>query len=122
MKLVPKQALGRLGESLAAEFLEKLGYSIIERNFRTPYGELDLVSKHGNVIIFTEVKTRASSSLGPPEISINYKKAEHIRSSAEYYIQQHPEMSDEWRIDVISIQMQSKNIPPNIIHFENAIT
>jgi len=122
MKSVPKQALGRLGESLAAEFLEKLGYSIIERNFRTPYGELDLVSKHGDVIIFTEVKTRASSSLGPPEISINHKKAEHIRSSAEYYIQQHPEMSDEWRIDVISIQMKSKNIPPYIIHFENAIT
>jgi putative endonuclease len=122
MKSIPRQALGRLGETLAAEFLEKLGYSIIERNFRTPYGELDLISKHGSVIIFTEVKTRASSSLGPPEISINRRKAEHIRSAAEYYIQQHPEMSDEWRIDVISIQIQSNNNPPNIIHFENAIT
>jgi putative endonuclease len=121
MKSAPRQALGRLGESLAAEFLEKLGYQIITRNFRTPYGELDLVTKYGEVIIFIEVKTRASSSLGPPEISITRRKAEHIRSAAEFYIQQHPEMSDEWRIDVISVQMQSKNVPLEIIHFENAI-
>jgi putative endonuclease len=122
MKSVPRQALGRLGESLAAEFLEKLGYSIIERNFRTPYGEIDLITKQGDVIIFTEVKTRSSSSLGPPEISITRKKSEHIRNAAEYYIQQHPDMSDDWRIDVISVQMQSKNIHPKILHFENAIT
>jgi putative endonuclease len=122
MKSSHRQLLGHSGESLAAVYLEKQGYSIIERNYRTPYGEIDLISKQGDVTVFTEVKTRASSSLGPPEISITRRKAEHMRCAAEYYIQQHPKLQTEWRIDVISVQMQTNVTNPLIDHFENAIT
>jgi putative endonuclease len=122
MKSRHRQSLGHLGESLAAAFLEKQGYSIIERNYRTPYGEIDLLVSKGDVIIFTEVKSRASSSLGPPEISITRRKAEHMRCAAEYYIQQHPELPNEWRIDVISVQLNTNETPPEIDHFENAIS
>src|SRR4030042_5348391 len=107
MKSDHRKSLGYIGESLAAAFLEKQEYSILERNFRTPYGEIDLITKQGDTIVFTEVKTRASTSLGPPEVSITPRKAEHMRNAAEYYIQQHPELNNEWRIDVISVQMQA---------------
>src|SRR4030066_764273 len=117
MKSRYRQSLGRMGESFAVGYLEQQGYTILYRNLRTPYGEIDLITQQGNVIVFTEVKTRASTSLGPPEISITPRKAEHMRCAAEYYIQQHPELHGEWRIDVISIQMQANETPPLIIHF-----
>lgn len=121
MKSGHRQSLGRFGESLAAAFLEKQGYSVLERNYRTPYGEIDLIIRQADVIIFVEVKTRASSSLGPPEISITPRKAEHMRSAAEYYIQQHPELHNDWRIDALSVQIQADDTPALIDHFENVI-
>lgn len=122
MKSNHRQSLGRMGESIAAAHLEKHGYSIIKTNYRTPYGEIDLITKHDDVIIFVEVKTRASRSLGPPEISITPRKEEHLRSAAEYFIQMHPELINDWRIDAISIQILADNSPPLIDHFENVIT
>ena len=105
MKSAHRQSLGHLGESIAAAYLEKKGYTILDRNLRTPYGEIDLIAGHAESIIFIEVKTRASKSLGPPEISITPRKAEHMRCAAEYYIQQHPELINDWRIDVLTIQL-----------------
>jgi len=122
MKSARRQSLGHHGESVAAEFLEKKGYTILERNWRTPYGEIDLIAMEKNVVTFVEVKTRASSSLGPPEISITPRKEEHMRNAAEYFIQQHPELVNDWRIDAITIQIQADGSPPLIDHFENVIT
>ena len=121
MKSGTRQSLGRLGETLAGVYLKNKGYDILERNWRTPYGEIDLVGKSLETIVFVEVKTRASKSLGPPEISITPRKAEHMRNAAEYYIQQHPEMDAEWRIDLITIQMQPNSTPALIDHFENVL-
>jgi putative endonuclease len=121
MKSNHRLRLGYRGEALAAIFLENVGYTILERNYRTPYGEIDLITMHGNTIAFIEVKTRANSSLGPPEISVTHRKAEHMRNAAEYYIQEHPDLRTEWRIDVISIQIQRNDSTPLIVHFENAI-
>jgi len=122
MKSARRQSLGHLGESIAAAFLEKKGYTILGKNWRTPYGEIDLIAKENNVISFVEVKTRASSSLGPPEISITPRKEEHMRNAAEYFIQQHPELNNDWRIDAVTIQIQADDSPPIIDHFENVIT
>ena len=121
MKSGKRIALGRKGESTAISFLEKQGHTILERNYRTPYGEIDIISKSAESIIFVEVKTRASGTLGPPEISITRRKAEHMRSAAEYYIQQHPELNNDWRVDVIAIEMLTGDRPPRIEHFENVI-
>jgi putative endonuclease len=122
MKSARRQSLGHLGESLAATFLEKIGYTILERNWRTPYGEIDLITQRDEVIAFVEVKTRTSRSLGPPEISITPRKQEHMRCAAEYYIQQHPELIKDWRIDAITIQLRTDNSSPLIDHFENVIS
>ncbi len=122
MKTTRRVSLGRLGETLAGTYLKNKGYDIVERNWRTPYGEIDLVVRRNETVAFVEVKTRATTSLGPPEISITSRKAEHMRSAAEYYIQQHPELDAEWRIDVITIQLQPDGNPALIDHFENALT
>jgi putative endonuclease len=121
MKSDHRQILGQKGEALTVSFLENLGYSILEKNYRTPYGEIDLITKQNDVIIFVEVKTRSSKTLGPPEISITQRKAEHMRNAAEFYIQQLPEVQIDWRIDVISVQVNSDGTPPSIEHFENVI-
>ena len=112
-------SLGRWGEQVAACFLEETGYMILEANIRTHYGEIDLLAKKDDVLIFVEVKTRRSTSLGFPEISITPKKMMHIIASAEAYLQAHPELTIDWRIDVISILRLDPEQPPEIAHFEN---
>ena len=123
----PSQELGKWGEKLAADFLIKQGYAIIARNVRTPYGELDLVAgqpgKSDNdeiTIVFVEVKTRRTQSYGFPEESISSSKQEHLISSALHYLQERPELVQDWRIDVIAIE-RYENLDPIIHHFENAI-
>jgi putative endonuclease len=117
----PRQSIGRRGEAIAANYLEAKGYTILDRNWRSPYGEIDLIASNLGVIAFVEVKTRTSKSLGPPEISITRRKGEHMRDTAEYYIQQHPELVNDWRIDVIAIQIRAGNLTPLLDHFENVI-
>lgn len=113
--------LGKWGEEVAANFLSGIGYKILEANHRTPYGEIDLIAYFENTIVFVEVKTRASKSLGMPEISVTPRKRLHIIQSAEYYMQQNPQVSCPWRIDVIAVQRVRSSSMPNITHFENAI-
>ena len=66
-----KNEIGKRGEGIAAEFLTGKGYEILERNSRTVFGEIDIVARYKSLMIFVEVKTRASSSLGPPLLSVS---------------------------------------------------
>ncbi len=118
-----RQSFGRWGENLAAQYLTQQGYEIIGRNARTPYGEIDLVARFpGGEIVFVEVKTRRSEAYGLPEDAITASKRQHLMNSCLYYIQQHCELPDQWRIDVIAVQRTGQKQPPVITHFENAIT
>lgn len=119
--MTSRLSLGRWGEATAAEYLSSLGYVILEHNARTPYGELDLIAKQGDGLVFVEVKTRASLSLGLPEISVTPTKQAHLLSSAQAYLQAHPELGEDWRIDVIAI-LRLPGKSPQIEHFENIIT
>ena len=116
-----RQDLGRWGETIAAEFLIKRGYKIVARNARTPYGEIDLVARLGDATVFVEVKTRASTSYGLPEEAITARKREHLIESSQAYLQEHPELDGDWRIDVIAVQRLGPTKEPSIEHFENAI-
>ena len=119
-----RQALGHWGESLAAEFLQAQGYTIVGRNVRTPYGEIDLIAAWPTppTWVFIEVKTRRSARFGMPEDAVNARKQEHLRSAIEYYLQQSPEYSGETRVDVIAIQRYPPDEPPIITHFENVLS
>ena len=115
-----RQALGRWGENVAAEYLARRGYVLVERNVRTDYGEIDLVTRQRDVVVFVEVKTRTTTAFGYPEESITARKKEHMIAAAQAYMQTHSEPRTNWRIDVIAIEAQSKR-DPQITHFENAV-
>ncbi len=122
-KPAPRQSLGRWGEQEAARYLASQGYEILEHNHRTPHGELDLIAwlPAANTIIFVEVKTRSTRTFGNPEESVDLRKQAHLLNAAQYYIQQHPDKTCNWRIDVIAIQRAGKGQPAQITHFENAL-
>ncbi len=112
------QRVGKWGEEVAAEFLTQQGCEILARNARTPYGEIDIVAKQSEFIIFVEVKTRTSDKMGLPEESITARKRQHMISAAEHYAAENE--IDHWQIDVISIEGKP-GTTPKITRFENAI-
>ena len=112
------QRIGQWGESIAADYLTQHGHEIIARNVRTPFGEIDIITKQGDVIIFVEVKTRTSNKMGLPEESITPRKQEHMLACAQHYASEHE--IDHWQIDVISVEGKPGN-KPMVTYFENAI-
>lgn len=117
-----RKSLGNWGEKIAAEYLLEKGYLILERNYRSSYGEIDLIVQIDKVTVFVEVKTRSSNRFGYPEEAVTRAKMEHLYSSAQAYLQTHPEISGDWRIDVIAIARSRGVLPEEIVHFENILT
>jgi putative endonuclease len=120
-----RQVIGRWGEQTAAEFLEMEGYSIIDRNVRTPYGEIDLIAQlelpQQRMTVFVEVKTRTNDSYGPPEESVTARKQAHLLAAVEDYMQKHPDPEMAWRVDVIAIRRMAAGEAPQIVHFQNVL-
>jgi len=116
-----------LGEDKACEYLKKLGFKIIEKNFRKGYGEIDIVAidsseKSGQVLVFVEVKTRTSNRFGTPLDSINYWKLKSLIKTAQYYKMTHRNLPESLRIDAISVilngqEVQSIELTKNISGF-----
>ena len=113
-----QKRVGGWGEQAAAEYLEKQGYTILARNYRAGHGEVDIIARMKNVLVFVEVKTRSSNRYGYPEHSVTPRKQTHILSAAEKYILDHPEFST-WRLDVIAVD--SETGVARIKHFENVL-
>ncbi len=118
MKSSHKQQIGQWGERAAADYLTAQSYEVLASNVRTPYGEIDLIARRGEITIFVEVKTRTSSKLGLPEEAVTPRKREHMLAAAEHYASE--QEIDHWQIDVIAVE-GSPGIKPIITHFENAI-
>ena len=116
-----RQSLGAWGETLALKYLVQQGDVLVSRNYRTRYGELDLVTRRRGTTVFTEVKTRRTDAYGPPEAGVTYSKARHLIASAQAYLQAHPEHDGDWQIDVIAVR-PAAGLPPEIVHFKNAVT
>ena len=115
-----KQAFGQWGEETAAAYLEKQGYTLLERNFHTAHGEIDIIASKAGVLTFVEVKTRSSHSFAYPEDSVTKRKQAHVLSAAAEYLQAHPESGESWQFDVIAIERKPGG-SPEIVHFENVI-
>jgi putative endonuclease len=113
------QRIGKWGEDIAAEYLAQLPAEIVARNARTPYGEIDIIARQGDIMLFVEVKTRTSDKMGMPEDSITARKRQHMLSAGEHYAMEHE--IDHWQIDVISIEGKP-GMKPKITYFENAIS
>lgn len=113
--------IGSLGEKLALELLKAKGYRVKCKNFRTPFGELDIVATHRGSIVFIEVRTRTTSSLGPPFLSVTRIKQTHIIKNALFYLKRYGRIDSNWRIDVVSVKLDSERTLENIEHIENAV-
>ena len=116
-----RQRIGAWGELQAEGYLLERGMELIQRNYRTRYGEIDLVMKQGDLLVFVEVKTRSDNRFGPPEQSVTPEKQEHLLLAAEQYLDEHPDSPVEWRVDVVAVIGKPGSAPVEIIWFENAL-
>lgn len=108
---------GNIGENIAAEFLQKQGYEILERNWHySRLGEIDIIAKDKNTLVFVEVKTRKTVSFGHPLEAITEKKFQQVKSIAQAYMSQQETKYGNCRIDAISIILSN---PPEIEHLKN---
>jgi putative endonuclease len=95
--------IGKTGEDMAAAYLAEQGYKILCRNYRTKYGELDIVAEHKSDLVFIEVKLRTNTSFGTPELAVNKSKQNKIIKSALSYIKENNIRDKNVRFDVLSI-------------------
>lgn len=109
----------RIGEELATNYLKKLGYKIIERNFRRGYGEIDIIAIDHGTLVFIEVKTSNSSFLDSPFEHINYFKLKTLTRGAYFYKSIHPELPEALRIDAVSVIINNENKPAKIELIKN---
>jgi putative endonuclease len=119
MKIFNRQT-GTLGESLAANYLEKQGYQTVARNFHNRFGEIDLIclSKDKQTLIFIEVKTKIGHNFGSPEEMINRHKLEQVYRTSQIYLLNNPVYkSISTRIDIIAVTLDSNNQVKIINHY-----
>ncbi|HZW48661.1 MAG TPA: YraN family protein [Bacillota bacterium] len=115
------KTIGKLGEAAAASYLQKLGYRILQRNYCTPIGELDIVCSLGNVLVFVEVKSRTSTSFGEAYLAVNAKKQQKLRKLALYYIMLECKAEPEYQFDIVSLWMQKQTgAVLDLQHYKNA--
>jgi putative endonuclease len=112
---------GILGEKLARDFLAKNGYQIVETNYRCPEGEIDIIARHEDTLVFVEVRTKKSRQFGSPEESITPTKMARLRAVAAHYGQTHSNLPPSRRIDVIAIVLSQRERVSRIELIENAV-
>ena len=98
--------LGMEGEQIAADYLVKKGYHVIERNYRFHRNEIDIIALHGRTLCFVEVKTRLSSAKGHPAEAVTLPKQHEILKAARAYLALHGDGECDCRFDVVAIQVQ----------------
>ena len=98
-----RQSLGKRGEDLACEELEKRGYTIVDRRFRTRCGEIDIVARDAGVLVFVEVKTRSGGTFGTPFESVTWKKRQQLSRMAASYVCLKRIADVPCRFDVVAI-------------------
>ena len=103
-----RKMLGKAGEDRAARFLVKQGYKILERNYRVPSGEIDLIALHKGEVVFVEVKTRSSDAFGAPELAVTPRKQRQMVKAALGYIKYKKLHQVPCRFDVVAINEASE--------------
>lgn len=116
------QKIGDLGENIAEKFLILRGYSVLKRKYHCKYGEIDIIVKKNDQIVFVEVKTRTSSLFGEPEESIIRSKKQKLIKSSLHFLDSVEEWRPfSWRIDVIALKLDKQCVLRKITHFKNIL-
>lgn len=114
-----KRETGRRGEDLAASYLSRLGFEIVDRNYRCKWGEIDIICRRGALVVFVEVRSKSTDRFGTPEESINRTKVSRIRKTAMEYLREKLEGQPiKMRFDLIAITFKERQ--GNINHIEGA--
>jgi putative endonuclease len=113
-----KQRVGRSGEDLAAEHLERQGYRILARNYRTRQAEIDIIARHRGVLVFVEVKARRGRGYGHPKWAVTPAKQRRISMAALAYLKKQRSMDIRARFDVVTVQAAASE--PRIEVYANA--
>lgn len=114
-----KSKAGKLAEDYASHLLSSKGYKIIDRNFRSKFGEIDIVALRGGILFFIEVKARWSKRFGKPEEAVTPAKIWKIARTGEYYSLLHPELPKMLRIEIVSLQIKDGElVDARIIPFD----
>jgi putative endonuclease len=122
---VARRRTGQIAEDLVAEYLVAEGWEIVERNARTRYGELDIVARDGNVLVFLEVKgARAGTSYGPerPICSIDFRKQRRVRHLAAAWMSERRDQPryDDIRFDAVGVILDADGRPLDVEHLKGA--
>ena len=116
-----RKQVGALGEKLAAGYLKKRGYKIIERNYHCREGEIDIVARRKDILVFAEVRTKTCTAFGTPEESVTHGKKERMAAAAFKYLREHDCLGDEWRIDLVAVEFDQSMKLKRIEIVENAV-
>lgn len=116
-----KQVIGRYGEDLAVKFLISKKYLIMDRNYKSGHGEIDIIATIDSKIIFIEVKTRTNKSYGFADESINFKKLKNLRRAIIKYCIKYKHCLDDIRLDLIAIDIDKLNKIAKIKHYNSII-
>lgn len=121
--LTNKQIIGNYGENIAREHLKQKGYQFVDRNYRCPFGEIDIIMRDNNQVVFVEVKTRNEKwfEYGSPEKAVNFKKKKRLSRLAKYYLNRHRELEyTEYRFDIVSILVNQQGKAVSVTHISDA--
>ncbi len=110
-----RKQFGNRGEEIALALLRRKGYKVVERNFRTRTGEIDIIARHKGQIVFVEVKTRRSGRYGDPKYAVTRQKQRKISMVALEYLKKHHSIQTPARFDVVTIQPSKTEAKVEII-------
>lgn len=116
---VPRPLLGQVGEMLAAEYLIRRGYVMVERNYRCAAGEIDLVARDGRTLVFVEVRSRSSPDYGMPLEQIDFRKQCRLRRVAAFYLGERKSRCEALRFDAVGVLFREGE-EPDIQHVIDA--
>jgi putative endonuclease len=116
-----RKRLGDAGEEIAACELSRRGYQVCDRNWRCAEGELDIIARQGQTLVFVEVRTRRGDRFGSPEDSITPAKRAHLIAAAQAYVQAHSLEDCDWRIDVVAVEMTARGQLVRVDVIEDAV-
>ena len=114
-----RKNIGALGEQIGLQYLQDLGYLVIDRNFTTHWGELDLVARKGKTIYFVEVKTKIGDAKGKPYESVTYRKLQNLKRSINLYLLKNDFKSFKLSLAVLSIQLNEDKSVKEIKFFDS---
>ena len=116
----PRGAVAKLGEEAAVQYLSRAGYAVVDRNYRCPAGEVDVVARVGRELVFAEVRTRTGPAFGTPEDSITPPKAAKMSACALTYLAERGAGPTSWRVDFIAVDVRGGRVT-QIRHLKNAL-